>query len=164
MWRTVLLILFERVNLSFDENALLTVVTNPRSFMAVNQGNLMGLLGDGTLLEYDDRQQKAIMQFDVRPEFCHSDVTVAQGGFVPAWMKAAMAHVVGSASHGQFSVVILELKVTVASTAGPGQVVAEAWVLSMGRTIAFLEGQLSDPAGKLLATSSSTAKLVPDNR
>ena len=75
-----------------------------------------------------------------------------------------MAHAVGSASHGQFSVVILELKVTVASTAGPGQVVAEAWVLSMGRTIAFLEGQLSDPAGKLLATSSSTAKLVPDNR
>ena len=79
MWRTVLLILFERVNLSFDENALLTVVTNPRSFMAVNQGNLMDLLGDGTLLEYDDRQQKAIMQFDVRPEFCHSDVTVGPG-------------------------------------------------------------------------------------
>lgn len=164
MWRTALLILFERINLSFDENALLTVVTNSRSSMAVNQGNLMDLLGDGMLLEYDDRQQKAIMQFDVRPEFCHSDGKVAQGGFVTAWMEATVAYAAGSASHGPFSVVTLELKVTFVSTAGPGQVVTEAWVLSVGHTVAFLEGQLSEPGGKLLATSSSTAKLVPVNR
>ena len=132
--------------------------------MSESRSDLMDLLGDGTLLEYDDRAQKAIMQFDARPEFCHSDGKVVQGGFVTAWMDAAMAQATRNASRGEFSAVTLELKVTFVAAAGPGRVVAEGRVLSMGRTVAFLEGQLCDDTGKLLATSSSTAKLVRVNR
>ena len=128
--------------------------------MSENRSDLMDLLGGGTLLEYDGLAQKAILQFDARPEFCHSDGKVVQGGFVTAWMDAAMAQAIRNASGGEFNAMTLELKVTFVSAAGPGRVRAEGRVLSMGRTVAFLEGQLCDGAGKLLATSSSTAKLV----
>ena len=116
----------------------------------------MELLGGGTLLEYSDQEQKAVMQFDARPEFCHSGGKVVQGGFITAWMDAAMAHAVRQASHGESSAMTLELKVTFIAAVGR--------VVSMGRSVAFLEGQLLDGRGKLLATSSSTAKLVRINR
>ena len=124
----------------------------------------MELLGGGTLLEYSDQEQKAVMQFDARPEFCHSDGKVVQGGFITAWMDAAMAHAVRQASHGESSAMTLELKVTFIAAAGPGRVVAVGRVVSMGRSVAFLEGQLLDGGGRLLATSSSTAKLFRINR
>ena len=41
--------------------------------MSENRNDLMELLGGGTLVEYSDQAQKAVMQFDARPEFCHSD-------------------------------------------------------------------------------------------
>ena len=137
--------------------------SNSRSFVLENRNDLMELLGGGTLVEYSDQAQKAVMQFDARPEFCHSDGRVVQGGFVTAWMDAAMAHAIRRASQGEYSAVTLELKVTFVSATGPGPVVAEGWVVSMGRTVAFLEGRLFDGAGKLLATSSSTAKLARVN-
>ena len=82
----------------------------------------MELLGGGTLLEYSDQEQKAVMQFDARPEFCHSGGKVVQGGFITAWMDAAMAHAVRQASHGESSAMTLELKVTFIAAAGPGRV------------------------------------------
>ena len=124
----------------------------------------MELLGGGTLLEYSDQEQKAVMQFDARPEFCHSDGKVVQGGFIAAWMDAAMAHAVRQTSHGEASAMTLELKVTFIAAVGPGRGVAVGRVVSMGRSVAFLEGQLLDGGGKLLATSSSTAKLFRINR
>ena len=163
MWRTKRLNLFEGIDSSFDEHVSRALVTNSRSFVSENRNDLMELLGGGTLVEYSDQAQKAVMQFDARREFCHSDGKVVQGGFVTAWMDAAMAHALRHASHGEYSAVTLELKVTFVSPTGPGRVIAKGWVVSMGRTVAFLEGQLFDGSGKLLATSSSTAKLARVN-
>ena len=163
MWRTKRLNLFEGIDSSFDEHISRALVTNSRSFVSENRNDLMELLGGGTLVEYSDQAQKAVMQFDARPEFCHSDGKVVQGGFVTAWMDAAMAHALRHARHGEYSAGTLELKVTFVSPAGPGRVIAKGWVVAMGRTVAFLEGQLFDGSGKLLATSSSTAKLARVN-
>ena len=163
MWRTKRLNLFEGIDSSFDEHISRALLTSSRSFVSENRNDLMELLGGGTLVEYSDQAQKAVMQFEARPEFCHSDGKVVQGGFVTAWMDAAMAHALRHASHGEYSAVTLELKVTFVSPTGPGRVIAKGWVVSMGRTVAFLEGQLFDGSGKLLATSSSTAKLARVN-
>jgi acyl-coenzyme A thioesterase PaaI-like protein len=54
--------------------------------------------------------------------------------------------------------------VTFIAAVGPGRVLAVGRVVSMGRSVAFLEGQLLDGGGKLLATSSSTVKLVRTNQ
>ena len=164
MSRIERLSLFERINSSFDEDVSRALLANSGSFVSDDRSALMELLGGGTLLEYSDQEQKAVMRFDARPEFCHSDGKVVQGGFITAWMDAAMAHAVRQASHGESSAMTLELKVTFIAAVGPGRVLAVGRVVSMGRSVAFLEGQLLDGGGKLLATSSSTAKLFRINR
>ncbi len=57
----------------------------------------------------------------------------------------------------------LELKVCfMAPARANSEVVAEGWIVKPGRSIVFLEGKLTErESGKLLATSTSTAKLVP---
>ena len=120
MWRTKRLNLFEGIDSSFDEHVSRALVTNSRSFVLENRNDLMELLGGGTLVEYSDQAQKAVMQFDARREFCHSDGKVVQGGFVTAWMDAAMAHALRHASHGEYSAVTLELKLPLFRRRGRG--------------------------------------------
>jgi len=121
---------------------------------------LMQALGDGQMLEYFPEQKKAIMEFTVKPEFCHSG-NIAQGGFVTGWIDAAMSHAVILATERRFWPATLELKVSFFKSANPGKVKAVGWVEKMGRSIAFVEGQLLSEAGEVLATSTSTAKLAP---
>ena len=41
--------------------------------------------------------------FTVRREFCHTNATTAQGGFITAWLDAAMAHAVMFDSAREFN-------------------------------------------------------------
>ena len=43
----------------------------------------------------------------------------------------------------------------------PGVVRAQGWIVRLGRSIAFLEGRLLNAAGDVVATCTSTAKMVP---
>ena len=72
MSRIERLSLFERINSSFDEDVSRALLAKSGSFVSDDRSALMELLGGGTLLEYSDQEQKAVMQFDARPEFCHS--------------------------------------------------------------------------------------------
>ena len=44
--------------------------------------------------------------------------------------------------------------------AKPGPITGEATVAQLGKTIAFVEGRLTDKDGTLLATASTSARLV----
>jgi len=44
--------------------------------------------------------------------------------------------------------------------AKPGPITGEATVTQLGKTIAFVEGRLTDKDGTLLATASTSARLV----
>jgi uncharacterized protein (TIGR00369 family) len=72
-----------------------------------------------------------------------------------------MALAVGRASEGAYLPASLEVKVSFFRPTHPGEVRAEAWVVRMGRSVAFTEGRLLDAEGVTLATASSTIKLVP---
>lgn len=120
----------------------------------------MEILGDGHLVGYDDEAQKAVVEFTAREAFCHTNGTIVQGGFVTAWLDSAMTHAVKRNLGEERIVATLEIKVTFLQAAGPGSVRAEGWVRRLGSSIAFVEGQLLNDAGELLATASSTAKLV----
>ena len=121
--------------------------------------NLMQKLGNGVVLAWEVAPKRITVQFDAQPEFCHSG-TVVQGGFVTAWIDNAMALAIGRASEGAFMAATLEVKVNFFRPTHPGRVRAEAWVVRMGRCVAFAEGHLLDDAGNVLATASSTIKLV----
>jgi uncharacterized protein (TIGR00369 family) len=131
---------------------------------AIAPGNLAGTLGGGAILEIDVEQGRAALAFTARPEFCHNG-GVVQGGFVTGWIDAAMAHAVVARTGGGSWPATLEIKVSFLRPVLPGnQVRAEGWIERQGSSIVFLGGRLLDGAGDLLATASSTAKLLPLRR
>ncbi len=102
---------------------------------------------------------RAAIEFEVGPHMCHSG-GVAQGGFVCGWIDAAMARASLSIAP-EMTPMSLEMKVSYFAPTRPGRVVAEAWIERRGRVTCFAEGQLKDPAGKVLAKASSTIRLIP---
>jgi uncharacterized protein (TIGR00369 family) len=55
----------------------------------------------------------------------------------------------------------LEIKVNFVSPAKVGRVLGTGRIVSRGRSICFMEGQLHDEQGTLLATGSATSKIGP---
>lgn len=98
--------------------------------------------------------------FTVRREYCHTNGTIAQGGFITAWLDASMAHaVIHDTGHAQ-TVFSLEIKVSFYEKVGPGEGRVEARVIRRGKRVAFLEAALYNPAGKLAAEATSTGILA----
>jgi acyl-CoA thioesterase len=98
--------------------------------------------------------------FTVRREYCHSNGTIAQGGFITAWLDAAMAHaVIHDTGHKQ-SVFSLEIKVSFYEKVGPGEGRVEARVIRRGKRVAFLAATLYTADGKLAAEATSTGMLT----
>mgnify|MGYP006441206411 CR=1 FL=1 len=125
--------------------------------------DVLEALGGGRRLEMDGDAGRAELEFTVRPEFCHSG-GIAQGGFVTGWIDAAMAHAAIARYGSQVRGATLEIKISFFRPATPGIVRAEGWIERGGRQTAFLEGQLLDAEGQLLAKGSSTARLVPNRQ
>jgi uncharacterized protein (TIGR00369 family) len=108
-----------------------------------------------------DAGRKALKAaFTVRREYCHSNGTIAQGGFITAWLDAAMAHaVIHDSGHAQ-TVFSLEIKVSFYEKVGPGEGWVEGRVVRRGRRVAFLDASLYNPEGKLAAEATSTGMLA----
>lgn len=123
-------------------------------------GAMMNHIGFQSIETYDRELQRLKVAFMVRPEFCHSAGRIAQGGFVTAWLDAAMAHVVLLDSRGTENIASLEIKVSFIAAVAPGPVVAESHIVKKGKRIAFLESNLFDLKGKLLASATQTAMLT----
>lgn len=98
--------------------------------------------------------------FTVRREYCHTNGTIAQGGFITAWLDAAMAHAVIHDSDHRQTVFSLEIKVSFYEKVGPGEGRVEGRVIRRGRRVAFMEAMLYSPEGKLAAQASSTGVLA----
>ena len=106
-----------------------------------------------------DPAGRATLEYEARPEMCHSG-GVVQGGFVTGWIDAAMAHAAIAANGMGITPMTLELKVSFFAPARPGRVIAEAWVERAGRRTCFYEGRLSDSNGTVLAKATSTILLA----
>lgn len=125
---------------------------------------LWEVLGGFKVLSWSPEQKVLRAGFTVRPEFCHTNGTIAQGGFITAWMDAAMAQAVMYDTDQQFSVASLEIKVSFLERVGPGEGTTEGRVIRRGKRVAFLEAELFDSQGRLAASATSTGMLVPVNR
>lgn len=83
-----------------------------------------------------------------------------QGGNVAAFLDDAMAFAIGlNLDWGQISPT-LEIKVSMLSPARPGRLYCVGRVIRRGKSVGFVEGELFDSEGRLLATGSSTANFV----
>jgi len=124
--------------------------------------DLSRAIGWKRLVSWDAASRTLQAIFEVRPEFCHSGGTIAQGGFVTAWLDASMAQATMRDTQFESNIATLELKVSFLKSVAPGEVLAEGRVLRRGKRVVFLEGRLFDASGtELLATATSTGLIVP---
>jgi uncharacterized protein (TIGR00369 family) len=63
-------------------------------------------------------------------------------------------------TEGKFYTTTISLTVNFMASAKPGPLVAEARVIQLGKTIAFMEGKLMAEDGTLLAAATTTARLL----
>ena len=84
-----------------------------------------------------------------------------QGGFLMAMLDETMSVSGVIASNMTAFLPTLEMKTTFLRPARPGPLKCVGRVVKWGRAIAFLEGELYDAEGKLLAKASSTAMPQP---
>ena len=117
-------------------------------------------MGFSKILDFSKEENSIRLEYIAEHRHCHSG-NIVQGGYVTGWIDSAMAHSVMIPTNFEYSPLTLELKITFLKSANPGPVIAEAKVIKLGKSIAFVEGSLIDKDGNLIAKGTSTNKLVP---
>ena len=114
----------------------------------------------GWQLEAVDPEAGTItVRYDAGPRFTNPMGNI-QGGIVAAMLDDAMGPaLVATLAPGQFAPT-LELKVSFLAPARIGTLWAHGRVVRRNPTIAFLEGDLRDGDGQLLARASATARII----
>jgi uncharacterized protein (TIGR00369 family) len=97
--------------------------------------------------------------FDGKPEFCNPAGFV-QGGMLAAMLDDTMGPAVFVMTDGRLYTATITMTVNFLSPAIPGPITGEATVTQLGKTIAFVEGRLTGNNGTLLATASTSVRLV----
>lgn len=117
-------------------------------------------LGIVRTLYMDKEAGRAAIEVEAEMRMCHSG-GVVQGGFVTGWIDAAMARAAMCVTDFEMTPMSLEIKVSFFSPATPGRLVAEAWIERKGRSTMFLEGNLKNAAGDVVAKGTSTVRMMP---
>ena len=97
--------------------------------------------------------------FDGKAVFCNPAGFI-QGGILSAMLDDSMGPAAFMTSDGRFYATTISLTVNFIAPAKPGPLIVEAQVIQIGKSIAFMEGKLIANDGTVLATASTTARLV----
>ena len=106
----------------------------------------------------DPQRGRITVAFTARREFCNLIGSV-QGGMLTAMLDLAMSFSVLCSIEDGHVVPSLEIKTSFVAPARPGEIVGEGIMIRRGRSIAFMEGRLTDPQGNLLTTASATGRI-----
>ena len=116
------------------------------------------LLG-GSIIELNMYSQCAIFTFTVPLDYCHSG-DVVQGGFVTAMLDAAMSHALFGTDDTISGVASLDIATQfIGVCRGKQPLRVTGRVKKAAFKIAFLEADIEDKMGTLVATAQSVAKL-----
>ena len=113
-----------------------------------------------TLLDHDAARGWARASFEARHEFLNPAGFV-QGGFVAAMLDDTMGPAVFLMTQGRAFSTTINMSVQFIAPARAGKFFGEGRVINLGNTIVFLEGTLRDADGGVVATATSSARLVP---
>ena len=112
------------------------------------------------LIEIDSAAGRVRVAYEAKPEFCNPMGNL-QGGFVAAMLDDAAAVAAIAKAQERIVVPTLEFKTSFFGVAKIGPLFAEGRCLRLGKRVAFMESDLFDPDGKLLARMSVTAMPMP---
>jgi uncharacterized protein (TIGR00369 family) len=106
----------------------------------------------------DPAHGRITVSFQARREFTNLMGSV-QGGMLTAMLDLAMSFAVLCSLEDGHVVPSLEVKTSFIAPARPGEIIGDGMLIRRGRSIAFMEGRLSNGGGDLLATASATGQL-----
>ena len=113
------------------------------------------------VLEAERGSGRIRVQFEATQDFTNPMGNV-QGGFLAAMLDDTLGPALATTFREHEFAPTLELKVNFVRPAKPGVLVGTGWVVHRGGTVAFLQGELHDAKGDLVATATATARLVRD--
>ena len=99
--------------------------------------------------------------FDAKAELMLNPMKQIQGGYLCAMLDECMSVACMVASGMTHVAPTLEMKTSFLRPAKPGAIRGVGRVLKFGRQVAFTEGELFDPEGRLLAKATGTAIPTP---
>jgi uncharacterized protein (TIGR00369 family) len=111
------------------------------------------------LLDARPRDGWVRIGFDGKPEFCNPAGFI-QGGILSAMLDDTMGPAVFVMSEGRLYTATITMTVNFLAPANPGPITGEANVTQLGKTIAFVAGRLTADNGTVLATATTSARLV----
>ena len=97
--------------------------------------------------------------FNGKRDFCNPAGFI-QGGILSAMLDDTMGPAVFAMTEGRLYTATITMTVNFLSPAKPGPIVGEAKVTQLGKTVAFMEGRLMAQDGTVLATATTSARLV----
>jgi uncharacterized protein (TIGR00369 family) len=99
------------------------------------------------------------LEFEARPEFCNVLGNIG-GGFIAAMLDEVTSLAPATTYQpGEFGPT-LELKVNFIKAAKPGKLCGTGRTINRTTSIAFVEGELRDDLGELVATASATLRII----
>ena len=111
------------------------------------------------LLDARPREGWVRIGFDGKPDFCNPAGFI-QGGILSAMLDDTMGPAVFVMTDGKLYTATITMTVNFLAPARPGKLIGEATVTQLGKTIAFVEGRLMSEDGAVLATATTSARLV----
>ena len=99
--------------------------------------------------------------FEARADLLLNPMKQIQGGYLCAMLDECMSVACMVASGMTHVAPTAEMKTSFFRPAQPGSIRGVGRVLKWGRTLAFTEGELYDPEGRLLAKATGTAVPTP---
>lgn len=103
------------------------------------------------------------VEFDAKAELLSNPMRQVQGGYLCAMLDECMSVACMVASKMTHVAPTLEMKTSFLRPAAFGKLRGVGRVIKWGRTVAFTEGELYDPEGRLLAKATGTAVPTPFN-
>lgn len=112
------------------------------------------------LLDADPATGAVKVAFEGRPAFCNPGGNI-QGGFLAAMLDDTLGPTVLVKSGGTHYCATIDINVSFLAPARPGRFTGSGRIVRMGKTIAFLEGELLDAEGQCVARATASARVVP---
>jgi uncharacterized protein (TIGR00369 family) len=101
--------------------------------------------------------------FEGKHEFCNP-AGLIQGGILCAMLDDTMGPAVFVKTDGRLYTATISTTINYLAPAKVGLIIAEATVIRLGSTVAFVEGKLMDTSGVVLATATTIARVVESHK
>lgn len=112
------------------------------------------------LLEADGETGAVTVRMEGGAAFCNPSGHI-QGGFIAAMLDDTLGPTVLVKTGGSHYCATVNLNVSFLAPARPGSFTGHGRLIHLGRSIAFLEGELLDHEGQRVATATASARVVP---